>query len=598
MKLQKILCAVLLSLVFATCKKDDNTTTEDIYSKMATMVNVGNQALNIYNDTLSVTHDSILAINAAAQWLIAQPEVDKVFFYSEYQIEVHYVNGLKCPINIYRLDANGQVISRGGSGGNQLKRFDFSGSNTEKIGNKKVLVLNPYVKTMYNNNYDKEPLFYGGTEDIEVDIFNGREVTFDVFNTAGNYGLIILNTHGTEDYFSLLHFMNIPSYVVDRRWWSWGWQEIKDSLTANANIPLERIDNYEILFTLESKTQGYQLVDRVVTFAITQQYIRNAPFTLNKAVVFGNYCYSGGIRGTNMPEAWKSKGAISYYGYGYTGTNYTNGVANESADKIEDSLIINLVRNGDSTGIAHLANDINFIPAIAVDGRAEEPVQARPGLVFQQVIYPPGSVFTLKHFLETNYAYESCSDTLTDSRDQQKYATVCIGEQVWMAENLNWAGAGVCFNSASSYCNTYGRLYTWDEVTGDTASTANPSGVKGICPVGWHVPSLAEWQTLITHAGGEFVAGDKLRANSSLWSNGGGTDDFGFAALPGGQCQTDPAGVHDCFNDDSDAYMWTASKESFSPNSPQYISINGSYTGTFSQAFEYTDYFSCRCVKD
>jgi len=261
--------------------------------------------------------------------------------------------------------------------------------------------------------------------------------------------------------------------------------------------------------------------------------------------------------------------------------------------------IANLVQKGDTTGVAHLANDVTeqFDEYPVPADPSDLPVLVQRGFIFSPVYVERGSL-TFTQFFDKNYAY-GCGDTITDSRDGKKYPTVCIGEQVWMAKNLDWAGAGVCFNSAPSYCNTYGRLYTWDEVTDGTASTANPSGVKGICPAGWHVPSLAEWQTLINHAGGELSAGDKLRANSPLWadSDGPGTDDFGFAALPGGQCQTDLAGVHDCFNDEAEANMWTASKES-GTNLPQYIGIYGTVHVYASQASNATDYFSCRCVKD
>ena len=108
----------------------------------------------------------------------------------------------------------------------------------------------------------------------------------------------------------------------------------------------------------------------------------------------------------------------------------------------------------------------------------------------------------------------------------QKYKTVKIGEQTWMAENLNYAGEdpdnpiGRCYSDDQANCKKYGRLYNWS-----TALT--------ICPEGWHLPSDADWTTLTNYVGSS-TAGTKLKTKSGWDYNGNGTDDFGFSALPGG----------------------------------------------------------------
>jgi len=108
------------------------------------------------------------------------------------------------------------------------------------------------------------------------------------------------------------------------------------------------------------------------------------------------------------------------------------------------------------------------------------------------------------------------TETFTDPRDGKVYKTVKIGEQVWMAENLN-------FDCEGSWCyaEKYGRLYDWE------------TAMK-VCPPGWHLPSIEEWDELVNFAGGE----DALRAKSG-WSDyqgksGNGIDAYGFSALPGG----------------------------------------------------------------
>jgi len=100
------------------------------------------------------------------------------------------------------------------------------------------------------------------------------------------------------------------------------------------------------------------------------------------------------------------------------------------------------------------------------------------------------------------------------------YRTVKIGNHTWMAENLNYNVAGSrCYNDSIANCDIYGRLYNW--------ATA-----MVVCPSGWHLPTDAEWATLINFVG-DTTAVAKLKANSNLWLIKG-TDEYGFSALPGG----------------------------------------------------------------
>ncbi|MFZ4414388.1 MAG: FISUMP domain-containing protein [Bacteroidales bacterium] len=142
------------------------------------------------------------------------------------------------------------------------------------------------------------------------------------------------------------------------------------------------------------------------------------------------------------------------------------------------------------------------------------------------------------------FNFTACSDI-----DNNNYATVQIGTQIWMAENLKTThyknGAAITYpgtdntawqnnttgayawynNNEATYKNTYGALYNWF-----TVNTGN------LCPIGWHVPTDAEWTSLTTYLGGESIAGDKLKA-TTLWIssfNNGATNSSGFTALPGG----------------------------------------------------------------
>jgi len=142
------------------------------------------------------------------------------------------------------------------------------------------------------------------------------------------------------------------------------------------------------------------------------------------------------------------------------------------------------------------------------------------------------------------------SGNFTDSRDNKTYKTIKIGKQTWMAENLNYIAdgyLGLCYGDKPreqirkpENCEKYGRLYDWSEAIGSNReynrkNFGNDDNVQGVCPSGWHLPSKDEWNTLMTTVGGEYVAGKKLRARNGWDNNGNGTDDYGFAALPGGE---------------------------------------------------------------
>lgn len=137
---------------------------------------------------------------------------------------------------------------------------------------------------------------------------------------------------------------------------------------------------------------------------------------------------------------------------------------------------------------------------------------------------------------------------LTDARDGQVYRTVRIGDQTWMAENLAFksggADSGWCPEGIADSCALYGRLYAWDAAMSDAAPTPSvPSGVQGICPEGWHLPSQPEWSLLVSTVQSDARVGPNAASRalrtSIHWtgvatSSTVGWDLFGFRALPAG----------------------------------------------------------------
>jgi len=142
-----------------------------------------------------------------------------------------------------------------------------------------------------------------------------------------------------------------------------------------------------------------------------------------------------------------------------------------------------------------------------------------------------------------NYIFEfaECKDY-----DQNNYPTVKIGNQIWMAENLksehyvNGNTINNChyYNDNISNKNIYGNLYTWDAaMNGATGNDNNPSGVQGVCPTGWHVPSDSEWTELRDQLGGwEVINGKVKETGTEHWEspNSDATNESGLTILPAG----------------------------------------------------------------
>lgn len=223
--------------------------------------------------------------------------------------------------------------------------------------------------------------------------------------------------------------------------------------------------------------------------------------------------------------------------------------------------------------------------------------------------------------------------TLVDERDGQVYKTIVIADstrsQTWMAENLNFEYPtdpsssepnNYCQSDSAEVCKKYGRLYTWSAAIdsagiynhdakgcGYTATCEMANTVHGICPKGYHLPSIDEYDTLqrITGTFGPY-SGQKLKAATNDWEDVGtiygtyvhtyGSDTYGFGALP-----TYAPGSHYA------AIFWTYSQSSGNP---------GSHGSALDYAFEIIGYewpdmspiateleykskhFSVRCIQD
>ena len=169
---------------------------------------------------------------------------------------------------------------------------------------------------------------------------------------------------------------------------------------------------------------------------------------------------------------------------------------------------------------------------------------------------------------------------LTDTRDGQTYKTVTIGTQTWLAENLNYkTDNSYCYDDKASNCSKYGRLYTWA-----AAITA--------CPTGWHLPTKAEFETLITAVGGRSIAGTKLKSTSGWTNSGNGADASSFSALPAGYRGSGGSYIKEGYY----ANFWSSTGYNSDNAYFMYLYYND---GNARLRYDYENHgLSVRCVKD
>jgi uncharacterized protein (TIGR02145 family) len=192
---------------------------------------------------------------------------------------------------------------------------------------------------------------------------------------------------------------------------------------------------------------------------------------------------------------------------------------------------------------------------------------------------------------KTNYII--VNGTFTDSRDNQIYKTIKIGDQTWFAENLNFETSNSWwYDNNSSSGNLYGRLYEWD-----AALTA--------CPSGWHLPNDNEWKQLemfigmseseANHSGWRGTnEGNKMKSNKTDWGESLPiTNSYGFSALPSGLRDSQFGNFGGLGNE---CWLWTTS---------EYLTANGWFRGLSSSHNEVSRNIlnkshglSVRCLKN
>ena len=207
-------------------------------------------------------------------------------------------------------------------------------------------------------------------------------------------------------------------------------------------------------------------------------------------------------------------------------------------------------------------------------------------------------------------------EPIHDTRDEKDYKTVKIGNQEWMAENLNYnykkgktgSSRSVCFDGENANCDEYGQLYPWtvaiDSIFLDSAygikcgfnekNCSLPSKWKGVCPEGWHIPTRAEWDTLTLFVE-KIGKVPKMLKSTEKWvgekEDTKGIDAVCFSAIPAGNRQS-----YEYYGLGNNTRFWTA--DFHKPDAAYRISMS-SKTNDYTVAYDVTyNAYSVRCIKD
>ena len=209
----------------------------------------------------------------------------------------------------------------------------------------------------------------------------------------------------------------------------------------------------------------------------------------------------------------------------------------------------------------------------------------------------------------------NCGDSLLDTRDGNKYATVLIGSDCWFKQNLNYGTMVLSDTKVGPHSNVSNNSIPEKYVQNNTITNANLVGglydgqelmnynttteSQGLCPTDWHVSTDAEWASLITNVGAKMtsssagVGGNKLKKIGIGIATGVGTDNVGFSALFGGD--RDSYGTF--YGMDQRAIFWTSTMASPSLMYHYTLWTENDTIERLTNPPSPTS-FSCRCVKN
>ena len=452
------------------------------------------------------------------------------------------------------------------------------------------------------------------------------------------------------------------------------WDANADNSTATTvDVQPTETTTYHLTATVSS-TSGTCTAEREVTIVVTPRPTDLVVTADNDIICEGQQItfvasasslpvtdyiwYQNGVEipGADLSVITVNFNEVGYYAYAYKAI-YEGCVSVEASDPIVVTVTpapttvsitgCNVV-SGNNTTTLTAYSDVDGMFFWST-GSNELSIQASVGVYNVTIVTPEGCSKTSENFTVMPYDMPfdtsniepidttnieptfTCGISTVSDYDGNVYPTVQIGDQCWMKENLRTThysdgtliAPGTTASSTVAYhYNSYHYasgvffyidLYNWKAVMRNfSSSQANPSGVQGICPTGWHVPSYAEWEELVVFVrdqsqfwcdGDSFSIAKSLGAKSG-WDNStnncavgynqNSNNATGFSALPTGCFAS-----FDYYHIGSESFFWSATEsEYYSTDRATYFGLNYDNDYVYCPATYKSEGLSVRCLRD
>ena len=267
-------------------------------------------------------------------------------------------------------------------------------------------------------------------------------------------------------------------------------------------------------------------------------------------------------------SSWIGENGVDEYGFAALASGYSVSQANPFRGKGEETMFW----SNDEKGFLHLTGEIaEYVENV------DNSVDASKHSFSVRCVWGGTTLSSSSQFADNpgSSSAESPTGIFVDSRDGQVYKYVTIGNQVWMAENLNYGVSGTTAK--------YGRLYNW-------------SSAKSLCPAGWHLPDTTEWRSLFDAVGGSSVAGAMLKSATDWIGGKTVTDPFGFSVLPAGRFWDHTGLIYEVGRN---ANFWSSTVYDAYFDEAYYVEFDDYHDGvSLDKKEQNIVWYSVRCVKD